>query len=809
MLRSLWFQLHWFIGITAGTVLMVIGLTGAVLCFRDEMLDVLNPGVRSVPARTVPALTPPQVAEATKLVAPAGRINSIILYSEPGTSARVGLAPAPGEKKGETIYLDPYTGVLLPPLHYEDAFEWVESLHRFLLLPRDGGGRAVVGTLALCLMGLALSGLYLRWPRRMFDWRTWLTFDTRLKGRSFLWGLHSVAGTWALAAYLIFTASGVYWSFDVVRDTVDGWLGTPRPKREAVAPKPKTPKAPRAPEAAPDLTPAWNTFQQQAPGWKMAFLRPPEKAGQPLQILWLAADAPHVRARGKMTINQQTGAVIKSEPYNDMTLGARTQSVIYPLHMGTYFGLPGRLFMFFAALALPGFGITGWMLYLKRRRQKRSAQAERAKFVAASAGNANAHAEDPVLMAYASQTGQAERLALQSAAALQKAGVAVHVRSLEKLTPPQLSKYRRALFVASSFGEGEPPDAARRFSRLLHAAAQELAHMQYAVLALGDRNYVQFCGFGQTLDQRLRVLGAQPLHPIIEVDNGDAGALARWSGALREMMGGAGAEAVDVPLSAAVPDSDYVSWRMTKRELLNPGSVGAPLYEITLTCDTAAAWQPGALVDIWPGHYGAHETPRRYSVASLPEDGVMQLVVRQVQCTRNDVTKLGLASGWLTAQTVPGDEVRVLLIANPSFDAHEESRPSIYIGNGSGIAGLRSHLRARVGKGERRNWLVFGERQRAHDSIYAGEIGQWQADGFLPELDLVFSRDSAGGEYVQDRLRAKAEELRAWIADGAVLYVCGSLTGMAAGVDEALEGIIGRDGLDDLIETGRYRRDVY
>jgi sulfite reductase (NADPH) flavoprotein alpha-component len=809
MFRSLWFQLHWFIGITAGSVLMLIGLTGATLAFRDEVLDLLNPGVRSVPARAAPVLTPPQIAHATSLVAPAGRINSIILYSEPGTSARVGFAPAPGEKKGDTIYLDPYTGVLLPPLRYEEAFDWVESLHRFLLLPRDGGGRAVAGTLALCLMGLALSGLYLRWPRRMFDWRTWLTFDTRLKGRSFLWGLHSVAGTWALAAYLIFTASGVYWSFDVVRDTVDGWLGTPRPKREAVAPKPKAPKAPRAPEAAPDLTPAWNTFQQQAPGWKMAFLRPPEKASQPLQILWLAADAPHVRARGKMTIDQQTGAIVKSEPYKDMALGARAQSVIYPLHMGTYFGLPGRLFMFFAALSLPGFAITGWMLYLKRRRQKRGAQAERAKFVAAGAANTNA--DDPVLMAYASQTGQAERLALQSAAVLQKAGVAVHVRSLEKLTPPQLGKYRRALFVASSFGEGEPPDGARRFSRMLHAAAQELAHMQYAVLALGDRNYLQFCGFGQTLDQRLRVMGARPLHPIIEVDNGDAGALARWSGALREMMGGAaaGIEAVDVSLSAAAPDSADASWRLARRELLNPGSMGAPLYEITLTGDIAAGWRPGALVDIWPGHYGASETPRRYSLASLPRDGAMQLVVRQVQCTRNGAATLGLASGWLTAQAALGDEMRVRLIANPSFDAHEEPRPSIYIGNGSGIAGLRAHLRARVDKGEQRNWLIFGERQRAFDSICAGEIGQWQAEGFLPELDLVFSRDSAGGEYVQDRLRAKAEELRAWIADGAVLYVCGSLHGMAAGVDEALEGIIGRDGLDDLIETGRYRRDVY
>jgi sulfite reductase (NADPH) flavoprotein alpha-component len=796
--KKLWFQLHWFIGITAGTVLIVIGLTGATLAFREQVLDLLNPGVLTVPAQAGPVLTPPQVAQATKALHPEARITSIILYAQPDTSARVGLAPAPGEQRGETIYLDPYSGAQLPELHYDEFFEWIERLHRFLLLPREQG-KMVSGTLAFCLMGLALSGLYLRWPRRALDWRTWLTFDTRMKGRSFLWGLHSVAGTWVMVVFLMFTASGVYWAFDPIRTMVDGWMGTPRPPRAAAAPKPKGAKPPKT-EAA-DLALTWATFQQAAPNWNMAFLRPPEKATQPIQILWVAKDAPHVRARGKMSINQQTGELLKNEPYAGMPVGARLQSTIYPLHIGTYFGLTGQIIVFLAALALPGFAVTGWMLYLKRRKEKRAALAERK--LLAGAATVDADAEDPVLMAYASQTGQAERLALQSAAALQKAGVAVHVHSLEKLTPPQLGKYRRALFVASSFGEGEPPDPARRFSRLLHDQHEALAHMQYAVLALGDRHYVEFCGFGQALDQRLRVLGAQPLHPIIEVDNGDPVALGLWSHALRELSG---AEAADMSLSAAAPDTDYASWRMTDRVLLNAGSVGDPLYDITLSGDITEEWKPGALVDIWPGHYGARETPRRYSLASLPRDGRMQLIVRQERHEHG----MGLASGWLTAQAAIGDEVRVRLIANPSFDAHEQAAlPSIYIGNGSGMAGLRSHLRARVADGERRNWLIFGERQSAFDSICADELQGWRDDGFLPKLDLVFSRDAAGGEYVQDRMRAKADMLRAWIADGAVVYVCGSLQGMAGGVDAALEEIIGRAALDEMIEAGRYRRDVY
>ena len=48
-MREVWFQLHWFVGITAGTLLAVIGLTGAILAFEDEIVEAINPGVFAVP----------------------------------------------------------------------------------------------------------------------------------------------------------------------------------------------------------------------------------------------------------------------------------------------------------------------------------------------------------------------------------------------------------------------------------------------------------------------------------------------------------------------------------------------------------------------------------------------------------------------------------------------------------------------------------------------------------------------------------------------------------------------------------------
>jgi sulfite reductase (NADPH) flavoprotein alpha-component len=62
---------------------------------------------------------------------------------------------------------------------------------------------------------------------------------------------------------------------------------------------------------------------------------------------------------------------------------------------------------------------------------------------------------------------------------------------------------------------------------------------------------------------------------------------------------------------------------------------------------------------------------------------------------------------------------------------------------------------------------------------------------------------------VQHRLREQADAVRAWVDDGAAIYVCGSLQGMAGGVDAALQDILGDARLQAMQRDGRYRRDVY
>jgi sulfite reductase (NADPH) flavoprotein alpha-component len=403
------------------------------------------------------------------------------------------------------------------------------------------------------------------------------------------------------------------------------------------------------------------------------------------------------------------------------------------------------------------------------------------------------------LVVYASQTGSAEYLAKRSADLLATGGLAARAACISSLDEASLRGATRVLFIASTYGEGDAPDTAARFAGRLMADGVDLAHLHYAVLALGDRSYANFCGFGRALDAWLSRAGATPLFERIDVDRGDAAALEHWQHHLARLAG-----TIDAPDWEAPA---YVDWRIAERELLNPGSLGTPLYRLALApVDTVLPdWEAGDLVQVSAPADPEH--PREYSIASIPSDGRLELLVR---LQRHEDGSPGAASGWLCEGAASADAIRLRIREHQRFRLGDNARrPMLLIGNGSGLAGLRGLLRARVQLGVRENWLLFGERNAAHDFLLRGELEGWQSSGWLERLDLAFSRDQEQRLYVQDVLRAQAALVGQWVEQGAAIYVCGSLQGMAGGVHEALRDILGAETLEQLTAEGRYRRDVY
>ncbi len=406
-----------------------------------------------------------------------------------------------------------------------------------------------------------------------------------------------------------------------------------------------------------------------------------------------------------------------------------------------------------------------------------------------------------VLVAFASQTGLAEELAWMTARSLSDGGTPARVALLGDLEPAELKTAGRLLIIASTTGEGDAPDAMSRFVRRSMNAPADLTGLSYGLLALGDRTYTDYCGFGRALDGWLQRSGAEPLFDRVEVDDGDAGAVRHWQHQLGLLTG-----------STVQPDwtpPAFDRWRLAGRTLLNPGSPGGEAWLMAFEpVDHAPVWVAGDIAEIGLPSVDGQPAPgsREYSVASLPSDGRAEFIVRLMH--RPDGTP-GLASGWLTRGLVVGGEVGMRIRTNRSFHGPSPETPLILIGNGTGLAGLRAHWKARAGQAAARTWLMFGERTRAHDAFLDTELQAALASGVLTRLDRVFSRDAGDGRYVQALIADHVADLSDWVERGAAILVCGSLEGMSKGVHEALGTVLGAEGLRTLTETGRYRRDVY
>ncbi|MFI8482576.1 PepSY domain-containing protein [Pseudomonas sp. NPDC078700] len=787
MFKKIVFQLHWFFGISAGLVLALMGVTGAMYSFEHEIVQLLNPSA-VINDTGEQRLSPAELVR--KAQDDSGKTVSGMFYQEQGSEpTRIFFTPPPGQRRGESRIVDPYTGEQMAALRGEGFLGFVLQLHRFLAVGEVGKQITAASTLALVFF--CLSGLYLRWPRQAASWRAWLTLDWARKGRSFNWDLHAVAGTWCLLVYLLASITGLYWSYDWVRDGLTQMLGDEQAGQQRKKGRGRPGSESQGPAPVVDYDKVWASIQQTGGERLQAWsLRLPPVAGQPAQVFYILSDAEHPRAFNLMELNPETGKVARDDRYSDKSTSAQLLASVYPLHTGEYFGLVGRIIVMVVSLLMPLFAITGWLLYLDRRRKKRAVRiAQQGVVKGVSSG-------ESWLVGFASQSGFAEQLAWQTAGQLQAAGLVADVQPLAKINQQVLSKSHNALFVISTFGDGEAPDSARGFEASVLASSMALGTMRYAVLALGDRQYQQFCGFALRVQQWLDGQGANSLFAPVEVDAGDVHAINQWQQQLSVVTG------ADAVLS---PEEPFLNWRLHARECLNPDSAGLPMFLLGLQPPANAQWQAGDILQVRPAN-DPSQKPREYSIASLPSDGVLELLVRQ---ERHPDGSLGLCSGWLTQSAQPMLDLEARLRRNNAFHPPQDDRPVILIGNGSGLAGLRSIIKARIQQGRHRNWLLFGERNRAHDFLCQKELLEWQSKGYVQQLDLAFSRDQADKLYVQDQLKASAQQLCEWLDHGAAIYVCGSLQGMAAGVDKVLREVLGDESVNHLQESGRYRRDVY
>jgi sulfite reductase (NADPH) flavoprotein alpha-component len=226
---------------------------------------------------------------------------------------------------------------------------------------------------------------------------------------------------------------------------------------------------------------------------------------------------------------------------------------------------------------------------------------------AAAQPAAPARPAEPITIVYASESGNCEKLANDFAKSARKNGLKPTLVDMADLELDALASAKKLIFIAATWGEGEPPArAVRSYGELMGEGAPRLDGVEFGVLALGDTAYVEFCAIGKKIDERLAALGAKRAVDRIDCDLDFAEPAGKWIGDAIKTLAppmdeAARGRVIEVDFSnKPSPNTDIVEAEIT--ELTNLNSSRSDKETVHLVLDfagAAPAYQPGDSLDLY------------------------------------------------------------------------------------------------------------------------------------------------------------------------------------------------------------------
>ncbi|QRM33568.1 sulfite reductase flavoprotein subunit alpha [Microvirga sp. VF16] len=222
--------------------------------------------------------------------------------------------------------------------------------------------------------------------------------------------------------------------------------------------------------------------------------------------------------------------------------------------------------------------------------------------------DAPARAAEPLTILFASESGNAERLAQDVAKLARKGGFKPKIVDFADLDIADLPKHERLVVITATWGEGEPPSrATRAYADLMGGSAPRLESTRFAVLALGDTAYAEFCGVGKAIDARLAELGAVRAVDRIDCDLDFEAPAAAWIKSTLETLAPAlensgNVVAVDFGIRAGAEISrEPVVAEIIEHVNLNSSRSDKETVHLALGFESRApAYEPGDSLELFP-----------------------------------------------------------------------------------------------------------------------------------------------------------------------------------------------------------------
>ncbi|MCP3162207.1 PepSY-associated TM helix domain-containing protein [Myxococcus qinghaiensis] len=285
--RKTLFWIHLVVGVVVGIVVAIMSVTGVAIAFESQVLEWAESDARTVPAPAAEArrLSIEALVAKVREAKPEAQVSGVTVYPSATAAAQVALG------RSGVVFVNPYTGEVREggAKGWRDFFHVMEDWHRWLATSGDGRpvGKALTGASNAGFLFLALSGLYLWWPRKwtLKTVRPVMWFRGGLKGKARDFNWHNVIGLWSMPVLVVLTASGMVISYKWASDFVYTVTGSPVPATggpPGSAGVKVTP--PEGGAQRKELGVLLATVQEQAPDWASITYRlpsPPRGAGGP------------------------------------------------------------------------------------------------------------------------------------------------------------------------------------------------------------------------------------------------------------------------------------------------------------------------------------------------------------------------------------------------------------------------------------------------------------------------------------------------------------------------------------------------
>ena len=384
--RAIWLQIHLWIGLSMGVLFSVVGITGSISVFYQELDQWLNPGVLSVAPdpRGVAAYRPLQeiLDAASKVAYPQDRRSGIQPPRVSDSTYGIGYV-RPANKVLSTpetwvsVRVNPYTaqvtGTRTFPLDAgfpPGLIDFIAVLHYRLLLDDFWGGSAV-GILGLVGLFSLLTGIILWWPLTG-KWYRAFTLKWPANKKRINVDLHKLTGIYLCVVLGPVFLSGVYMNFNsqfvgLIQVISPNTNKVPIVNYNASKPNIGIAKAVQiATQAYPDGEPNWMADENENGVYLIS-----RRNVSVTSRFW---------AERVVTIEAQTGNILNvRDATTRKTVGETFLDWQWPLHSGKAFGWTGRILVFLSGLALPALFVTGVIRWLQKRRSEKYSEQHREK----------------------------------------------------------------------------------------------------------------------------------------------------------------------------------------------------------------------------------------------------------------------------------------------------------------------------------------------------------------------------------------------------------------------------------------------